>query len=93
MIVEYNEQTTSPGGILVGWSLPWPDFELVSDEFGLMPSIPCRWWRRSRQDGNDEEVYAWPSVEKMLESRLEDALVKLVKHVNLVKLVKPWRLY
>ena len=30
---------------------------------------------------------------KMLESRPEDALVKLVKLVNLVKLVKPWRLY
>ena len=30
---------------------------------------------------------------KMLESRPEDALVKLVKLVNVVKLVKPWRLY
>ena len=30
---------------------------------------------------------------KMLQSRPEDALVKLVKLVNLVKLVKPWRLY
>ena len=29
----------------------------------------------------------------MLESRPEDALVKLVKLVNVVKLVKPWRLY
>ena len=33
------------------------------------------------------------NVKKMLESRPEDALVKLVKLVNLVKLVKPWRLY
>ena len=36
------------------------------------------------------------STKKMLESRPEDALVKLVKLVNfvkLVKLVKPWRLY
>ena len=35
------------------------------------------------------------STKKMLESRPEDALVKLVKLVNLVnlvKLVKPWRL-
>ena len=34
--------------------------------------------------------------QKMLESRPEDALVKLVKLVNFVKLVKhvkPWRLY
>ena len=31
--------------------------------------------------------------EKMLESRPDDALVKLVKLVNLVKLVKLWRLY
>ena len=30
---------------------------------------------------------------KMLESRPEDALVKLVKLVNIVKLVKQWRLY
>ena len=30
---------------------------------------------------------------KMLESRPEDALAKLVKIVTLVKLVKPWRLY
>ena len=29
----------------------------------------------------------------MLESRPEDALVKLVKLINLVKLVKPFRLY
>ena len=33
------------------------------------------------------------SIEKMLESRPEDALVKLVKLVNIVKLVKQWRLY
>ena len=33
------------------------------------------------------------ALKKMLESRPEDALVKLVKLVNLVKLVKPWRLY
>ena len=33
------------------------------------------------------------TVKKMLESRPEDALVKLVKLVNVVKLVKPWRLY
>ena len=33
------------------------------------------------------------SIKKMLESRPEDALVKLVKLVNVVKLVKPWRLY
>ena len=31
--------------------------------------------------------------EKMLESRPEDAVVKLVKLVNVVKLGKPWRLY
>ena len=33
------------------------------------------------------------SCQKMLESRPEDAQVKLVKLVNLVKLVKSWRLY
>ena len=37
-------------------------------------------------------LFAYNS-KKMLESRPEDALVKLVKLVNLVKLVKPWRLY
>ena len=37
------------------------------------------------------ETEIW--TKKMLESRPEDALVKLVKLVNIVKLVKQWRLY
>ena len=39
------------------------------------------------------KMYYLITLVKMLESRPEDAPVKLVKLVNLVKLVKPWRLY
>ena len=53
-----------------------------------------------KDDDDDDDwlcgKYLWKilgTIKKMLESRPEDALVKLVKLVNLVKLVKQWRLY
>ena len=52
---------------------------------------------RSTDEGeikqNNKKKHKSTTIKKMLESRPEDALVKLVKLVNLVKLVKPWRLY
>ena len=42
---------------------------------------------------DDKKKEHQAKIKKMLESRPEDALVKLVKLVNIVKLVKQWRLY
>ena len=54
----------------------------------------------NRSGQQDEILWLVPalnlSIQKMLESRPEDAVVKLVnliKLANPVKLVKPWRLY
>ena len=41
----------------------------------------------------DNSLLGLKTGKKMLESRPEDALVKLVKLLNIVKLVKLWRLY
>ena len=46
-----------------------------------------------RKFENLKKLENFGTFRKMLESRPEDALVKLVKLVNIVKLVKQWRLY
>ena len=47
----------------------------------------------NKDEDTREEDKERKAKKKMLESRPEDALVKLVKLVNIVKLVKQWRLY